>query len=416
MTTRRSFLKVSTAAACAALIPHGVRGADPAAPVPVKGWELPRDVRITSITSTRYAVRHPRKIGLNSFKDHGTGHTEGLVRVGTSAGVEGVGNHLDPRCLGKTLGELLDVRDGRLHLRPEARPLVNTAAESTLLDLVGKLTGRSAAELLGPVVRETVPAYDGSIYMRDLEAGDDAIAKDVRNGLEAGHRRFKVKIGRGNWIKDRDKGYAKDLWAIQTVREAARKDGVVMVDANNYYNLEESVRLLKDTAGEAPLHWIEEMFQEIKANHDDYRKLRAAQKEISPKTYLADGESGRGDGDLLELLKEGTLQISQPDIRTVGIFAFRDYAEQLRPTGALVAPHVWAKHIGFLETVILGQVAPNFDTAEDCRLVGDVVRFPNLKIERGEATLARAPGLGIEIDEATYEKECVPTAKRITAD
>ena len=119
---------------------------------------------------------------------------------------------------------------------------------------------------------------------------------------------------------------------------------------------------------------------------------------------------------MLELLKEGTVQISQPDIRTLGIFAFRDYGEQLRPMGALIAPHVWAKHIGFLETVILGQVAPNFDTAEDCRLVGDVVRFPKLKIERGEATLARAPGLGVEIDEAAYEKECAPTAKRIIAD
>jgi L-alanine-DL-glutamate epimerase-like enolase superfamily enzyme len=415
MTTRRSFLKV-TAAAAAALGPLSTRSASLAAPVPAKGWELPRDVRITSITSTRYAVRHPRKIGLNSFKDHGPGHTEGLVRVGTSDGVEGFGNHLDPRCLGKTLGELLDVRDGRLRLRPEARPLVNTAAESTLLDLVGKLTKRSAAELLGPVVRDAVPAYDGSIYMRDLEVGDDAIAKDVRNGLDAGHRRFKVKIGRGNWIKDRAKGYARDLWAIRTASETAGKDGVVMVDANNYYNLEESVRLLKDTEDDVPLYWMEEMFQEVAANHDDYRKLRAMQKEISPKTFLADGESGRGDGDLLELLKEGTVQVSQPDIRTLGIFAFRDYAEQLRPFGALVAPHVWAKHIGFLETIILGLAAPNFDTAEDCRLVSDVVSFPNLKIERGDATIAPAPGLGIAIDEAAYEKECAPKANRITAD
>ena len=408
MRTRRSFLK---ATAALTLLPTRAFAASPPPRL-----ELPRDVRITSITTTRYAVRHPRKIGLNSFKDHGPGHAEGLVRVGTSAGanIEGIGNHLDPRYLGKTLGELLEVKNDRLYLKPDARPLINTAAESTLLDLVGKLTNRPAAELLGGVVRKAVPVYDGSIYMRDLDGKDDVIAQDVRNGLDAGHRQFKVKIGRGNWLKDRAKGYDKDLWTIRTVRQTAGKDAVVMVDANNYYNLEESIRLLKDTAND-PLHWLEEMFQEVKANHDDYRKLRTAQKELCPKTYLADGESGRGDGELLELLKEGTVQVSQPDIRTLGIFAFRDYAEQLKPSGALIAPHVWAKHIGFLETVILGQIAPNFDTAEDCRLTSDVLHFPTLRIERGEATLAPTPGLGVSINEVAYEKECAPAAKKITA-
>lgn len=406
MPTRRTFLR-STAAVVLASRARSVMG-EPSR------VELPGDVRITSITTARHRVRHPRKIGLNSFKDHGAGHSEGLVRVRTSAGVEGVGNHLDPRCVGKRLGELLEVRDGRLYLREDARPLVNTAAESTLLDVVGKLTKRPAAELLGAVVRKTVPVYDGSIYMRDLEVGDDAIAQDVRNGLEAGHRQFKIKIGRGNWIKDRKRGYDKDLWAIRTVREAAGKDAVLMVDANNYYTLDESIQLLKETAAD-PLHWLEEMFREIRENHDDYRKLRAAQKEISPKTFLADGESGRGDGELLELLKEGTVQISQPDIRTLGLFAFRDYAEQLRPHGALVAPHVWAKQIGFLETVMLGQIAPNFDTAEDCRLTSEVVLLPNLRIKDGEATLAATPGMGIVIDENAYERECAPTAKTVTA-
>ena len=407
MPTRRSFIKTTAALT---LLPVRAFAASPAPRL-----DLPRDVRITSITTTRYAVRHPRKIGLNSFKDHGPGHNEGLVRVGTSAGgnIEGIGNHLDPRCLGKTLGDLLEVREDRLYLKPDARPLINTASESTLLDLVGKLTNRPAAELLGPVVRKVVPVYDGSIYMRDLDGNDDVIAQDVRNGLDAGHRQFKIKIGRGNWIKDRAKGYDKDLWTIRTVRQTAGKDAVVMVDANNYYNLDESIRLLKDTAND-PLHWLEEMFQEVKANHADYRKLRAAQKELCPKTYLADGESGRGDGELLELLKEGTVQVSQPDIRTLGIFAFRDYAEQLKPSGALIAPHVWAKHIGFLETVILGQIAPNFDTAEDCRLTSDVLHFPTLRIERGEATLTPTPGLGVSINEPAYEKECAPTAKKIT--
>jgi L-alanine-DL-glutamate epimerase-like enolase superfamily enzyme len=376
--------------------------------------ELPGDVRITSITTARYPVRHPRKIGRNSFKDHDAGHDEGLVRVKTDSGLEAIGNHLDAKCLGKRVADLVEVRENRLYLKADARSLINPASQSTLLDLVGKLTKLPAARLLGPIVRQAVPCYDGSIYMRELDAGDDVIAQDVNNGLEAGHKQFKIKIGRGNWLKDRAKGYERDLWAIKAVRQTAGKDAVLMVDANNYYTLEESVRLLGDTAGD-PLHWMEEMFPEKRENHPAYRKMREAQKRLCPKTFLADGESGRGDGELLELIKDQTVQVSQPDIRTLGVFEFREYAEQIRPFGALIAPHVWAKHIGFVETVILGRVVENFDTAEECRLTADVVRTPNLKIKDGIATLADAPGLGIEIDEAAYAKHCAPGAKTITA-
>jgi L-alanine-DL-glutamate epimerase-like enolase superfamily enzyme len=412
-TSRREFLGAAAALAASTLAPPRLFAQAPAQTPTI---ELPADVKITSITTTRYPVRHPRKIGRNSFKDHGPGHNEGLVRVKTSAGpaVEAFGNHLDPKCLGKKLGDLLEVRHNRLHFRADARPLIGPNAESTLLDLVGKLTKRPAAQLMGPIVRQTVTCYDGSIYMRELDDGDDAIPQDVNNGLQAGHLQFKIKIGRGNWLKDRAKGYDRDLWAIQTVRKTVGKDGVLLVDANNYYNLEESIRLLKDTA-DIPLHWLEEMFQETRNNHPNYRKLREAQKQTSPKTYLADGESGRGDGELLELIKEGTVQVSQPDIRTIGLFAFRDYAEQIKPFNALIAPHVWAKQIGFLETVILGQIAPNFDTAEDCRLTSEVVRLP-MTIKSGEATLTDAPGLGLEIDEKAYEKHCAPGANTVTAD
>jgi L-alanine-DL-glutamate epimerase-like enolase superfamily enzyme len=331
-----------------------------------------------------------------------------LVRVKTSAGVEGIGNELDDKLIGKTLGELLEVKEGRLYLRAEARGMFPPRAQAVMLDIVGKLTNRPAAELLGPIVRKEARIYDGSIYMRELDDGDSAIAADVNNSLEAGHKEMKIKIGRGNWLKDRAKGYARDLWAIRTVRQTAGKDATLMVDANNYYNLEESLRLVEDTADDPKLHWMEEMFQEVRANHDNYRKLHEAVKRRGRGLHLADGESGRGDGELMELLKEGVVQISQPDIHTLGIFAFRDYAEQVRPLGTLVAPHVWAKQIGMLETCLLGMVAANFDTVEDCRLTSEVVKFPHLRIKDGRVTLQGAPGLGLEIDEKAYAKYCRP--------
>ncbi|NQT82398.1 hypothetical protein HQ563_05205, partial [bacterium] len=364
---------------------------------------------------TRHYVRHPRKIGRNSSRDHGAGHHEPLVRVATSAGVEGIGNTLDDSLVGKTLGELLEVRTGCLRLRQSARPIVKPSSEAVLLDIVGKLLKRPAAELLGAIVRRDVPCYDGSIYMRDLENQEGVILSDTTDGMEAGHRAFKIKIGRGNWLKDRRLGYERDVRAIRIVHKALAGRGHVLVDANNYYNLDESIRLLRDTA-KIKLFWAEEMFREDAANHDDYRRLHTYIKDNKLSTLLADGESGRGGGDLLTLLKEGVVQVSQPDIRTLGIFRFLDYAREIEPFGATIAPHTWAKQLGVLETCLVGMVTPNFTMVEDCRLESNVVKLPHLSIRDGKMTMGDAPGLGVVVDEAAYKKESAPRARTVRAE
>ncbi len=172
------------------------------------------------------------------------------------------------------------------------------------------------------------------------------------------------------------------------------------------------MRLARDTAS-IGLYWMEEMFKEDRVNWAGYRELRKTIRGLKIQTLLADGESGRGDGDLLDLVKEGIVQVSQPDIRTLGPFAFRDYAEQIRPFNALIAPHAWAKHIGVLEICLLGMVVPHFAMVEECRLTSDVVKFPGLRIRNGLMTLEPAPGLGIVIDETEYRKQCAPQEKTV---
>jgi L-alanine-DL-glutamate epimerase-like enolase superfamily enzyme len=392
--TRRSFLKTAAIAVGTTLVAE--KSASAVSPVSL---ELPLDVTITEITSTRHRVRHPRKIGRNSFRDHGAGHNEPLVRVKTSAGVEGIGNRLNEKALGKTLGDLLEVRGGRLRLRECAQVIISPWSESVLLDIVGKLLNRPAAELVGRIIRREVPCYDGSIYMRDLDHAQEVLIEDTANGLEAGHRAFKIKIGRGNWLKDRRLGYQRDLRAIRVVHKALGNDGHVLVDANNYYSLDESIRLLGDTA-KIGLYWAEEMFPEDAPNHDDYRRLRAYVRDNELTTLLADGESGDGTGDLLTLVREGTIQVSQPDIRTLGMFRFLDYAAEIEPFGATIAPHTWAKQLGVLETCLIGMVVPNFTMVEDCRLESEVVRLPHLRMMRSPTrrSARRTPGRSKRID------------------
>ena len=143
--------------------------------------------------------------------------------------------------------------------------------------------------------------------------------------------------------------------------------------------------------------------------------MRAYVRDNELTTLLADGESGDGTGDLLTLVREGTIQVSQPDIRTLGMFRFLDYAAEIEPFGATIAPHTWAKQLGVLETCLIGMVVPNFTTVEDCRLESDVVKLPHLRIRDGKMATTDAPGLGIVIDEVAYKKECAAHARTVKA-
>jgi D-galactarolactone cycloisomerase len=157
------------------------------------------------------------------------------------------------------------------------------------------------------------------------------------------------------------------------------------------------------------------MFSEDAAveSRDAYRALRQAVDANSRETFLADGESGTGEGALADLIASKIVQISQPDIRTLGLSAYLRYAAGMLPAGALIAPHVWPLYLGFLETALLGMTVPNFSMLEDCRLSSDVVRLPGLRLSEGLVTLLPYPGLGIVIDEAAYEKECAPGQKTV---
>ncbi len=400
--SRREFLALGMSALAVRL---AARAETPA--VARSAWTLPKGVRITAITSTRYTVSHGRKIGRNSFKDHSASHADPLVRVQTSAGVEGLGNTLSAAALGRTLDELVEQRDGRLWLTGLGKQSLKPTDEAVLLDLVGKLVGQPAYALLGTVARKQVPMYDGSIYMRELDAGEGALREDVARGVAAGHTMFKIKIGRGHWLNDRTKGYDRDLWAIGEVRAAAGPHAQLMVDANNYYTPEEALRLVKDTATQ-PLYWMEEMLDERKPElHAGYRALRRAILDAKLPTLLADGESSRGtEPTILPLLQDGTINVSQPDIWNLGMFRYLDYGAEIRPYGTLVAPHGWSKYIGAFECCLLGMVMPNFSVIEDPRLTGQVVTMPAVTFRDGFMTPAATPGLGLVLDEAAFKREC----------
>lgn len=82
---------------------------------PCWNWaaELPADVRITRIVSFDLLTRRPHHVGYNSYaKEHGVNASERMIRLYTSAGVEGIATSWDTqencqKVLGRRVSELM---------------------------------------------------------------------------------------------------------------------------------------------------------------------------------------------------------------------------------------------------------------------------------------------------------------------
>lgn len=146
--------------------------------------------------------------------------------------------------------------------------------------------------------------------------------EEIDMRMQAGHRDFKIKIGRGKKWMDRDAGDEVHLG----------------VDANNGYDLTGAKRFLQ-RAGGLGLEFIEKPFREQVGLCLELKQFIA---ERGWKTLLADGE-GQDDVEVYRPFVEAkALDMLQGDMYTLGIEGILAEAAMAQPHGILIAPHNWS--------------------------------------------------------------------------
>ncbi|MDF2723039.1 MAG: enolase superfamily enzyme related to L-alanine-DL-glutamate epimerase [Paenibacillus sp.] len=282
------------------------------------------------------------------------------------------------------------------------------ALEFPLLDWLGKRAGRSVHALFdrrqGASARREykVPCYDTSLYFDELHVADDRAAiewmkREAQEGVERGHRNFKIKVGRGaRWMETR-KGLQRDIDVIRAVREAAGPEGKIMIDANNGYTLNMTKEVLLETR-DCALYWIEEAFHEDRVLIEDLKEWMAKQR-ITVK--IADGE-GQADPRLMEWAKAGVIDVVQYDIISPGFSEWLALGSTLDAWGVGSAPHSYGSILGnyvngHLAGAIQGFEFVEWDHADVNGLDGSAYR-----IKDGFVTLPDAPGFGLQLDEAVF--------------
>lgn len=398
---RREFLSAAAAAVAGASLARGEE--------PIKTDDLAK-FKITKVTGFRHVCPRPKLVGKNSRLDvHGKQTSDNILRIATDQGIEGIGHgggvseETSRQLLGHTLGEYW--KPGIGVVSPLGR------ADHALYDLVGKALGVPAWKLLGGRGPEWVPVYDGSIYFNDLlpEFEGKGVARllaEVEMGLEAGHRAFKIKVGRGAKWMEAKAGFQRDVEVVQAIRKHVGKDVKLMVDANNGYDLDGTMRWL-DAVGD-DLYFVEEMFPE---DVEQDLRLKEYLRKKGWKTLAADGESAGDVQHFDQFIEHDALDVLQPDIRALGITLQWELSRKAAGKSSIkLAPHNWGSFLGLYMQLVLARGIPNFLIAEQDRSTSDLLDTSAFVMKEGRMSVPDTPGCGLVLREDVFKKQYQETA------
>ncbi len=379
---------------------------------------------IESVSVTPIPSSYQKELGKNAYIDNiGTQRLEWVVRARSSSGAEGISianrmmregsvesmlAYIKGALLGREVEQLLEISDG-----------VVTGAGSgmerwyrhngwmTILafDLVGKVRGVSAIDLLGGKKHDSVPAYDTTLYFQDFlnpERGALQIGDEAAQAVADGWRAIKIKLGRGGrWMLPED-GMRRDIEVVLGAREAVGPDVKIYVDANFGYDghLDLLDQLIKEVTP-ANIFWFEEM---ITHNVDGYKAMRESLAKYGSKALLTCGEVDRDPISEVfqDLIDGGLIDGYQPDIVGHGYLGWMDLEHQLEGTGVQTIPHNFGNgSFGSYASIVWGAASETYVSLEDERVIPHyLTALPDFT--NGAYTLPTGHGLGMDIDEAGY--------------
>ncbi|MGD1071180.1 MAG: mandelate racemase/muconate lactonizing enzyme family protein [Bryobacteraceae bacterium] len=279
------------------------------------------------------------------------------------------------------------------------------AVEIALWDIFAKARGVPMSEAIGGRVRDRIRLYGSAgMYQPPEKYAEEAAAIAA-----LGFRGYKMRPALGP---------AEDVRTVRLMREAVGPAIDLMIDAHTWWRMGErsySFETVERVAGEMSQYdplWLEEPLPP--ADHRAYAELRA--KDLMP---LASGEHEPGEAGYLDLIDSESVDYVQMDVCCQGGFTLgRRLFATIARRELRFAFHSWGTGLEVLAAAQLGVCWP--DTVVEwleypCYsgdgkpgmypfpLAAEILEEP-LRIERGELTVPREPGLGIEVNEAVIEK------------
>ena len=360
-------------------------------------------VKITNIEITRHRLNFTPPF--NASWDTKPRHfwDAAIVRVHTDAGLTGYGS--GDMMTGFEGHEHLFVGQEAMALERHWRVLNNISfhwgrcwpLDLALWDLAGKIAGQPCWKLLGGLNR-SIKAYASSGTLRSPQKLAEAAEVYLAQGFSA----LKIRFHRGDW--------RNDIKALEAVRKRVGDKMELMVDCNQGWrmtwdtyapwSLKDAVRVARELE-KLDVYWMEEPL---------HRGDREGMKALRQMTDLriAGGEMTRELYEFRDLIREGCLDVIQPDVAlTGGITGCARVAHMAQEHNLVFTPHTWTNGMGVTANAHLAAGlcdAPflefPYDPPEWDLDRRDYIMAEPLRVDAaGMIVLGDAPGMGYELDE-----------------
>ena len=360
------------------------------------------------------SIPHPDRLASVVFREYRTA----LVRITTDEGLTGVGecmvrlapkayadiiDYIKPVLLGqdpRDVERLWDLMYGIMMNRGHQKGFYIEAISGidiALWDILGQSVGLPIYRLLGGRTHERLWAYASSLRFREVSV----LREDVARYREQGFKAMKIKIGQD------PSQYRRDIRLVETIREMAGDDVVLMVDANCGYDLPTAVKVGR--ALEAlDIRWFEEPLPPDWL--EGYRELK---RSIS--IPLAHGESECTRFGFRRHFVESTMDVVQPSAcRVGGISEAKKIVAMAQAFHLPYAPHTGSSSVISMTVALhLAMAASNFyiyeymmsDWSKDQRnpLRWELAQLP-ARLQDGYLEVEDRPGLGIQLNEEVVRR------------
>jgi len=261
-------------------------------------------------------------------------------------------------------------------------------------DIVGKAIGRPVHKVLGAKYRDRVRAYASTLFRPTPDDMKRACEEYLKRGFTA------IKFGWGDFGADAKNDAAR----VAAARQSVGGGVTLMVDAGWKHNRSafDAVEAMKRLE-EYEVYWFEDFM------HPECYEGYAKVKEAGLSVRVAAGEQESTGWGFKQLIREGKIDVAQPDLSRCGGFtAFKKIVWEAENAGIDVCPHAWLTDLLTAASLHANAALPRSLFLEynvsSGRMLREIIENPVRMNADGTIPVPDGPGLGITINEKAVEK------------
>lgn len=264
--------------------------------------------------------------------------------------------------------------------------------EFAILDMLGKIAGKSLGELVGAIHNREIAVYQANNYRG--KTAEESIVLIKRDVEETQAKALKFKVG-GRMSNNADYPPGRTEKLIPLVRKTFGDDMTIYADSNGSYTVDEAIRIGK-IMEEYKLDFYEEPVP-----FDWYEETKHVKDAL--KIPVAGGEQEPSMRNFRWLIGNHALDIVQPDIFYFGgMIRSMRVARMAAAYGKNCVPHISGSGLGYLYMMHFVSAIPNAGPFHEFKGFNREIPLEcatsDLASNNGIVTVPSGPGAGIEID------------------